>query len=326
MAASIKETESRVTGVPVALITGANGFCARHLQAHLVASGLQVAGLDRDAASQPTQRFYQADVTDTPRLEAVLARVQPDLIFHLAALLNPRLDYAELHRVNALGTLSLLRAVRAACPAATVLITSTSAVYGQVRSEELPIGEDRPFQPVSAYGVSKVAQEMLAYQQFARHGQRVVRARAFNLTGPGESEAFVTSAFARQIAEIEAGRRPPVLQVGNLESIRDLTDVRDAVHAYLLLAESGEPGAVYNVCSGHGTPIRHILESLIALSHVRDVSVQSDPGRVQPADVAIQVGDPGRIQGAMAWAPAIPLRQTLQDVLDWWRRRVEEEQ
>jgi GDP-4-dehydro-6-deoxy-D-mannose reductase len=309
----------------VALITGANGFCGRHLAAHLLNSGYRVAGFDLEAGPNPDLALYRGDISDTVAVEAMLAEVRPEAIFHLAALLNPRLPYDTLHRVNARGTLNLLEAARAACPRATVLVTSSSAVYGSVKPEDLPIAESQPFHPASIYAVTKIAQETLAYQQYAAHGLRVVRTRPFNLVGPGENPAFASSAFARQIAEIELGRRRPILVVGNLDSVRDFTDVRDAVRAYRLLTERGEAGGVFNVCSGRATPIRHVLEILLSLSAVRGISVEIDPARFQPADVPIQVGDPSRLQAVTGWSPAIALEQTLADVLDDWRNRVREE-
>lgn len=310
---------------PIALVTGAVGFTGRHLVKCLVDSGYQVVGLDQQEAAISGAILHVGDIADAGFVRSLLAVVQPTVIFHLAALTNPRLDYPELHRVNAVGTLVLLEAVRQVCPDAIVLITSTSAVYGQVPAEALPIGEDQPFRPVTRYAVSKIAQEMLAYQQFAEHELRVIRSRAFNLTGPGESPHFVTSAFARQIAMIEAGRQPPFLYVGNLETVRDLTDIRDAVHAYRLLTERGEPGMVYNVCSGKGTVIRSLLDEMLALARVSNISVRLDPARLQPADVPIQVGDATRLQQATGWRPTIPFRQTVQDVLDFWRKRIDEE-
>lgn len=304
-----------------ALITGAAGFCGRHLATDLVTSGYQVAGLDLLAASIPGVACYAADLADGERLRAVLAEVQPATVFHLAALTDPRLPYAELHRVNALGTLSLLEAVRATCPTALVLVTITSAVYGAVPPDEQPIGENQPFHPASAYAVSKVAQEMIAYQQATQHGLRLIRARTFNLTGPGESPAFVTSAFARQIADIEAGRCEPELHTGNLQTVRDFVDVRDAVRAYRLLAERGRPGDVYNICSEQGTPIHELLRILLGLSRVRPISVVPDPARLQPADVPLQVGSAARLRAATGWVPTISLPHTLQAVLDDWRAR-----
>jgi GDP-4-dehydro-6-deoxy-D-mannose reductase len=205
-----------------------------------------------------------------------------------------------------------------------VVVTSSSAVYGRVSPDALPISEDHPFAPTNFYAVSKVAQEMIAYQYFAQYKLRVIRTRAFNLTGPGESSRFVTSAFARQIAEIEAGLREPAICVGNLDAVRDFTDVRDAVRAYKVLAEQGVSGEAYNVCSGQGTSIRDILNTLLDLSTQRNINVQIDPSRLQPADVPIQIGDASKLRALTGWTPVVPLRQTLEDVLNYWRKQVKE--
>jgi len=308
-----------------ALVTGAAGFCGRHLVAHLVESGYRVVGVDRIKAPHLGVTVHNADIADIRQMQAVLASVQPDCLFHLAALTDPRLPYEELHRVNALGTLSLLQAVLQVSPSVRIVIASTSAVYGRVPEEMLPTGEDQPFCPVNAYGVSKIAQEMVAYQQFVEHGLKVVRTRAFNLTGPGESANFVSSAFARQVASIEADRQEAVLRVGNLETVRDFTDVRDAVQAYRMVAEQGEPGCVYNVCSGRGTAVRKLLDRLLWLCRIREITVQLDPRRLQVVDVPIQVGDPSRLHQITGWVPTIPLNGTLQDVLSYWRQRIHEE-
>ena len=305
-----------------AFVTGVAGFCSRHLVAHLLDEGYNLTGLDRESLPNSAFQVYGGDVLDTAQLAGILGQVQPDVVFHLAALTNPRLDYQTLHRVNALGTLSLLDAVRQTCPHAVVLTTGSSAVYGRVSASGLPIAEDQPFHPTNPYAVSKVAQEMVAYQQFAQHSLRVICTRAFNITGPGENANFATSAFARQIAEIEAGLREPVIETGNLDAVRDFSDVRDVVRAYRLLGERGEPGEVYNVCSGQGTAIRRILDILLELAKTPDISIQLDPDRLQPADVPIQVGDSTRLRALTGWKPAIPLRQTLQDVLDFWRQRI----
>jgi GDP-4-dehydro-6-deoxy-D-mannose reductase len=310
--------ESDLQAHATALITGASGFCGRHLATFLVSH-------DQQDWAAPGVATYRGDLADTARLWHLVDAVRPQVIFHLAALTNPRAGYEELHRVNALGTMTFLNIVRQVCPKASILVTSTSAVYGWVPAEAIPIDENCPFRPANPYAVSKIAQEMVAYQKFVEHDLRIIRTRAFNITGPGESEYFVTSAFARQIAEIEAGQREPVLYVGNLEAVRDLTDVRDIVRAYSLLAECGEPGAVYNVCSEQGTPIQHLLEMLLTLSQVHNISVQTDVTRLQPADVPIQVGNAARLRQVTGWTPSIALQQTVQDTLDSWRQRIQEE-
>lgn len=305
-----------------AFVTGAAGFCGHHLAAHLLESGYDVVGFDQRSKPNAGFETYVENITDQAQLQTLLGTVQPDVVFHLAALTDPRLEYRELHRVNALGTLSLLTAVRQICPEAVILVTSSSAVYGRAPKESLPIAESQQFCPTNHYAASKVAQEMVAFQQFEQFDLRIIRTRAFNLTGPEESPRFVTSALARQIAEIEAGLREPVIEVGNLEAVRDFTDVRDAVRAYHLLADYGEPGEVYNVCSGQGTSIRQLLDILLGLSRVCGICVELDPARVQPSDVPVQIGDATCLHSLTGWIPTISLRQTLQDVLDSWKQRI----
>jgi GDP-4-dehydro-6-deoxy-D-mannose reductase len=308
-----------------ALVTGAAGFCGKYLSSYLSEQGYLVIGFDRLDALHPELESYTSDVTDSEQVRAVVDRVGPSDVFHLAALTDPRLGYRELHRVNALGTLSVLNAVHHSCPSATVLVVSSSAVYGRACQEDLPITERQPFHPANAYAVSKVVQEMVSYHQFIHYDLRVIRTRAFNITGPGQRADFVTSAFARQIAEIEAGWREPVVEVGNLESVRDFIDVRDAVRAYQLVADQGKPGEVYNICSGQGTSIGDLLNWLLELSTQRDISVQIEPSRLRLADVPIQIGDASKLRALTGWSPAIPLRQTLVDMLDYWRTRIKEE-
>ena len=306
-----------------ALITGALGFCGRHLAAHLQTSGYRVSGLDQAGGEVPAGvMMHTGDIRDRDRLGRVLREVEPSHIFHLAALTSPQAGWDALHDVNVRGTGQLLEAVRLSGFDPTIVVAGSSAAYGAAEPGEPPIGEDQPFRPTNPYAVSKVAQEMLAYSYYARYGLRVVRARPFNLTGPGEPPAFVTSAFAQQIARIEAGRQQPVIEVGNLHAVRDFTDVRDAVRAYRLLGEQGRPGEVYNICSGRGTDIRWLLDTLLSLSTVPGISINCAASLWQPADVPSQVGNAGRLVRASGWQPEIPMQQTLLDVLDSWRQQV----
>jgi GDP-4-dehydro-6-deoxy-D-mannose reductase len=325
MSESPNRETSRRPPSRTALITGAAGFCGRHLAAELLAAGYGVAGLDRVEAPIAGVATYRSDLADGEQMEWVLRTVRPAVVFHLAALTDPGRPYEELHRANALGTLALLDAVRKESPDALVLVTSSSSVYGAVAFGELPIRERHEFRPASAYAASKVAQEMVAYQYAAEHSLRLVRARPFNLTGPGESAGFVTSAFARQIAAIEAGRQPPVVRTGSLDTVRDFLDVRDAVRAYRLLAEAGEPGRVYNVCSGHPTGTRQLLHLLLDLSRVAPIAVETDESRLRRADVPIQIGDNAALRRRTGWSPEIALERTVEDVLNYWRQRMENE-
>lgn len=311
-----------------ALVTGMLGFCGRHLCSHLAEQGYEVFGIDTGTgAPVASATLFAGDIRDPAFLQQVLQCSRPSHLFHLAALTAPQADWEQLFDVNVRGTLRLLEAVHLNGQNPALVVTGSSAAYGRVAEEELPISESQPFRPMSMYAVSKIAQEMLAHTYYVRYGLRVVRARAFNLTGPGESPSFVTSAFARQIAEIEAGKRPPSqgVHVGNLSAVRDLTDVRDAVRAYRLIAERGQAGIVYNVCSERGTPIREVLDRLLAQSQIPGIVVQVDPSRLQAADVPIQVGDAALLRRTAGWSPAISLQQTLRDVLDYWRKQLEEQ-
>ncbi|MBN1920078.1 MAG: GDP-mannose 4,6-dehydratase [Anaerolineae bacterium] len=310
-----------------ALITGINGFCGRQLTSFLLQQGYRMVGMDLKPDPVPdAATLYAGDIRDDMFVSEVLEATRPDIIFHLAALTAPRANPEELESVNKGGTRCLLDAVQCSSSAPRIVITSSSAVYGHVLPAQLPIRETQPLRPATAYAASKVLQEREATQAFIGQNLAVICIRPFNLTGPGESEHFVTSAFARQIAEIEAGLRAPIIQVGNLDAVRDFTDVRDAVRAYVLLAERGIPGEVYNVCSEQGVQIRQILELLLELSTRTDIEIRVDPTRLQAADVPIQIGSAARLRALTGWAPTLTLTETLNDLLNSWRQRIYEEQ
>jgi GDP-4-dehydro-6-deoxy-D-mannose reductase len=268
-------------------------------------------------------RVLEADLNDPAAAAAVVDEVRPDRIIHLAGQSSVHLswlDPAGTMRTNVLGIVHLLDAVRSRGLRPPVLVVGSAEEYGPTGPEEMPIREDAPLRPASPYAVSKVAQGALALLYGPAGGMRVVLTRTFHHTGPGRGEAFAESSFARQIAEIEAGRRPPVLKVGNLEAVRDFADVRDVVRAYWLLLEKGEGGKAYNVCSGRGRPVRDLLDMLLAASGAR-VEVRVDPERLRPSDVPAQVGDPSRLRSATGWEPRTPLDRTLTDLLADWRAR-----
>ena len=315
-------------------ITGISGFAGVHLAAHLLAGGHEVRGsvsrrrevpglatlAARHAGFDPA-RLACVDLGDRAGLARALAEDAPERVFHLAGIaFVPRAgaDIARTFAVNVLGTVHLLEAVQEAAPAARVLVVGSSDAYGAIAPEELPIGEDVPLRPVSVYGISKAAADMAAFQRWWASGLAVIRVRSFNHTGPGQSPDFVCADFARQLARIEAGMAPPVLRVGNLGAARDFSDVRDIVHGYALLMERGEPGAAYNLCSGAATTVGTIVEQLTAECRVR-VEVIADTSRVRTREVPVIVGSAARA-AALGWAPAIPLRQTLRDLLAHWRR------
>lgn len=312
------------------LVTGAGGFVGGHLVDFLHAEEPAVeihgvvlphGGVSWRAASGA--RVLEADLNDPAAAAAVVEEVRPDRIIHLAGQSSVHLswlDPAGTMRTNVLGIVHLLDAVRSRGLRPPVLVVGSAEEYGPVRPEEMPIPEEAPLRPASPYAVSKVAQGALALLYGPAGGMRVVLTRTFHHTGPGRGEAFAESSFARQIAEIESGRRPPVMKVGNLEAVRDFADVRDVVRAYWMLLEKGEAGAAYNVCSGRGRPIRDLLDMLLAATSAR-VEVRVDPERLRPSDVPAQVGDPSRLRAATGWEPRIPLERTLADLLEDWRER-----
>jgi GDP-4-dehydro-6-deoxy-D-mannose reductase len=307
-----------------ALITGICGFCGWHLARHLAEHTYDVFGIDLVAGgSIPDISVYVGDLRDPAFVQAAVLAVRPTHIFHLAALTDPQADLRVLCDVNVCGTGHLLEAVHRADLDPVVLIVGTSAAYGLVAPDDLPIRESQPFRPVNAYAVSKIAQEMLAYTYHTRYGMRVIRTRAFNLIGPGQPSSLACSAFAQQIAEIEVGHREPVLQVGNLAPERDFVDVRDAVHAYRLIAEQGEPGGVYNVCSGQAISIQTCVKELLELTQT-PIRIERERTLMRLVDIPRSIGDADLLHRQTGWQPLISLEQSLADLLDDWRRRIRE--
>jgi GDP-4-dehydro-6-deoxy-D-mannose reductase len=315
-----------------ALITGLTGFVGSHFADYLVSRGdVEVIGTHRWRSRmehvehlRTRVRFVECDLRDPGAVRRMLRDVRPDRIFHLAAqsyVPTSWLAPAETLTGNVLAQLNLFEALRDLELPTRVQVAGSSEEYGLVHPDEVPIREENALRPLSPYGVSKVAQDLLAYQYWQSYGLHVVRTRGFNHTGPRRGEVFVTSTFARQLAEIEKGRREPVVWVGNLEAVRDFTDVRDMVRAYWLALERGAPGEVYNICSGRGYTARQVLEILLGLTHAR-VEIREDPARLRPSDVTLLVGDCSKFRQVTGWHPTIPFEVTLKDVLEYWRQRV----
>jgi GDP-4-dehydro-6-deoxy-D-mannose reductase len=219
---------------------------------------------------------------------------------------------------NVLATHVLLRSVERHAPDARLLVPSSALIY---KPDAAPLGEDHPLLPRTPYGVSKLAQEMLALRARQDRGLQAFIARPFNHIGPGQGASLVASAFARQIAEAESGLSEPVIHVGNLDAKRDLTDVRDTIRAYETIVNRGVPGRVYNVCSGRACRVQDLLDGLLDLSTTR-VEVKVDPDRLRPSDTPLLVGDPSRIATELGWRAEIPLDRTLADLLAHWRAHV----
>lgn len=313
-----------------ALITGINGFAGGHLAEHLLRQGWEVAGLALDPdPSLPALRgqvtMHAADLLDAAATQLALEGARPDALFHLAAQAHVPTafsDPAATINNNLLGQLNLLEAIRRLGLDPTVVVACTSEEYGAVRPDDIPVDETTPLRPNNPYAFSKVAQDFLALQYHLAYGIRTVRLRLFNHIGPRQSDAFVVGAFARQIAQIEQGRQPPLLQVGNLEAQRDFTDVRDVVRAYEVAALHGEPGQVYNIGSGAAVTIQTILDMLTGMSQV-EIVVERDPQRMRPVDVPVIACDASRFRARTGWAPIIPLARSLADILDDWRARAQ---
>ena len=290
------------------LVTGSRGFVGKWLTRHLSDAGDEVVELPADL-----------DVVDRAGLSDAVRAAAPEGVYHLAGRASVADSWGDpeaTYQVNTLGVAHLCDAAARCSPAPRVLLVSSAEVYGRVPAGELPIGEDRAFAPVSPYGASKAAAELIGVQAWLGRGLEVVRARPFNHAGPGQRPEFVVPALARQVAEAaRCGTRR--ISVGNLAARRDLTDVRDVVRAYRLLLGRGEPGGVYNVCRGTSVPISEVLERLLAISGER-LGVELDPARLRPSEVPDLRGDPSRLHAATGWQPEIDLDRTLRDVLADW--------
>lgn len=301
------------------LVTGATGFAGSHLIDRLAAAGpvhaFARAG-GQPAVARPGVHWLDVDLLDRDAVRRALDETRPSVIFHCAGFAHVQDAWkapARALRVNVLGTHHLLESCRELGLSCRVCIAGSAQVYAPTVEA---IAEDDRLAPDNPYGISKLAQELTA----SASGLPVVLARPFNHAGPRQAPSYASSGFAQQIAEIEVGRAEPVLRVGNLESRRDITDVRDTVRAYQMLAESGAPLRPYNVCSGRAYSMREVLDILLSLARVR-VKVEVDPLRLRPSDNPIILGSHARLTADTGWRPEIPIEQTLSDLLDHWRTR-----
>lgn len=313
------------------LITGITGFVGSHLADYILSlndKNIQIHGSRRwrspmgniDAISEKIQLHY-CELLDSKSTLDLIKTVKPDIVFHLAAQSYVMTSFnAPVNTVetNVCGTINLLEAVRYAGIDPVIHICSSSEVYGQVQENEIPIKESQPFRPASPYAVSKVGEDMIAFQYFLSYKLKTIRTRMFTHTGPRRGEVFVTSAFARQIARIEAGFQEPVLHVGNLESVRTFADVRDTVKAYWLLVHKCPPGEVYNIGGIVNMKVGQMLDKLLSMTNQK-IQVKVDPALLRPSDVTLQIPDCSKFRQATGWEPVIPFEQTLKDLLDYWR-------
>lgn len=291
-----------------ALITGGKGFVGQWLAAHLKDAGDEVVLVDEET-----------DVSDGPALRKVMTEAAPEAIYHLAALTHVGESWenpSQVLKVNVLGTAEVLAAGRALAHQPTVLVVSSAEVYGVVTPEQLPLRENTPTAPATPYAASKLAAEAVALQAWRGYGQPVIVVRPFNHIGPGQSPNFAVPALAKRIVEARRSGAQ-TLRVGTMTTRRDFTDVRDVVVAYRLLIERGQPGTIYNICSGRDVAISEVADALLALADA-ELELVTDPELVRPVDVPVLRGDAGLLRDATGWSPTIPLATTLADVLASW--------
>jgi len=315
------------------LITGVAGFVGRHLAKELTKNPEEeLNGADHLALGEEEillchlKSHWPLDVSNFEQVRGCILETKPNRIVHLAAQASGSESIqrpAETFKVNAIGALNVLEAARLEVPDATVLLVSSADVYGSgVPGRK--IREDAPFKPINAYALSKVAQDSLGELYAKNYSLPVIRTRTFSHTGPGQNPRFALAGWADQLARIHAGLVAAEIKVGNLEGVRDYGDVRDVVRAYAILLDRGEPGDAYNVCTGHGHIMRHLLDTLCAIAGFKPTIVQ-DPARVRSRDSDFLVGDPGKIQARTGWVPEIPIERTLEDLYRDARERVRRE-
>lgn len=309
------------------LITGVGGFVGGHLSRHILQAKPEaelhgtILPETREAAGVTN---HALDLKDERAVHDLIARVQPEQIYHLAAQASPRLSFSfpwETLDNNIRSQLNIIQACLSLNLRPRILVISSAEIYGSVRADQQPLDEDTPLRPNNPYAVSKVTQDMMALQYALSHRLPIIRTRPFNHFGPGQSEGFVAPDFAMQIARIEAGQQEPVIRVGNLSAERDFTDVRDVVRAYGLLLEQGIPGEVYNIASGVSYSVQRLLDTLLGLS-TWNITVLTDPTRLMPVETPVIRGDATRLRDTTGWKPVISFEESLRDVLDDCRRRV----
>jgi GDP-4-dehydro-6-deoxy-D-mannose reductase len=306
------------------LITGVNGFIGSHLAEMLVKKGFDVYGTIYDknnknlAAVKDSVKLFDLDINDRAAVEDVIKKIMPDYIFHLAAQAYVMPSWEDMEstlKTNVFGTLYILDAVRKFKLKPSIVVACSSAEYGLSHENEIPIKETREFRPSSPYAVSKVTTDMVSYLYFRAYNLKIIRARLFNTIGPRKKGSAVSD-FAMMIAEVESGKRKTV-DVGNLNGVIDFTDVRDCINALLLLADKGDYGEAYNICSGQGYKLKDVLEKMVQLSGSK-IEIREDLEKVRPLEDPIFVGDNSKLR-RLGWAPTISLEKTIRDSLDYWR-------
>ncbi|GBU26658.1 GDP-mannose 4,6 dehydratase [Treponema sp. R8-4-B8] len=308
-----------------ALIIGAAGFVGRHLIIHLKSLGWEVSAtrLPQEEIKEDVPN-YELDILNQASISSLLDKIRPDYLFHLAAQSSVALSWekpALTADINIKGAVNLLEALRVMQNPPRVLLIGSGEEYGYILPEELPIKENTLMRPGNIYACTKVAQDLLGHVYAHAYKLEIIMVRAFNHTGPGQIDTFATANFCKQIAEIEAGLHPPIIYVGNLSSMRDFTDVRDIVKAYALLIQKGRAGEAYNVGSGKAIAMQEVLEIALSLAKTQ-ITVKQNPALMRVSDTPVIQADISRLTHVTSWKPDIPLRDTITDMLDDWRKKI----
>jgi GDP-4-dehydro-6-deoxy-D-mannose reductase len=311
-----------------ALITGITGMIGSHVARLASSQGYETFGIARFSAASrmaaiQDKNVFRCDILDRDALEKVIAKIKPDLVIHLAAQAYNGISWEMediTHLTNYTGTLNVLKACRRLVPQAKVVLACSSAAYGDVKAEDVPLKEARPLKPITPYGVTKAAIEALGYQYYKNYGMPVLLPRLFIHVGTGHPPATAIQNFARQLALISRGMAPAIVRVGNMATARDFVDVRDGARALLLVAEKGTPGDPINICSGTAYPISQILEMLCEISRQK-VEILPDPQLLRPSDEPLLLGDNSKLK-ALGWSPDFSIKETLTAVYEDWLSRI----
>lgn len=308
------------------LVIGAAGFVGNYLIEEMAANDMAVYAtkLPHEKLENAHASIYNLDIMDKDAIVALLLEIQPDYIFHLAAQSSVGLAWKNptlTVDVNIKGSINVMDAVRELFYKPRVLLIGSGEEYGHIQPGETPITETNLLRPGNIYAATKACQNMIGNIYSKAYDMELMMVRAFNHIGPGQAPMFVVSDFCKQVAEIEKGLREPVMMVGNLAAKRDFTDVRDVVKAYVRLVQKGQPGETYNVGSGNAKEIRQILDLIIFMSD-KEIKVEIDPNKIRPVDVPIIEADITKINRLTGWRPEIPLEQTIQETLSYWRARL----
>lgn len=299
-----------------ALITGSTGFIGSHLTAELEANGYEVVRCDL----KETKDTVAMDIMNPEMIQSVLEKHQPDVIINMAGQANVGLSWKKPQltvQLNTVGLINILETVRAVNPQIRVIAVGSSDEYGNLKEIGANVTEDIPVKPITPYAISKQAQELFAQLYVRSYGMDICMIRLFNLGGPGQAKGYIISDFSSGIAEVEAGKKE-FMSVGNLESARDFTHVKDACRAVRLIVEKGHTGEVYNISSGVTHKAQEVLDKLVVMAKI-PVEVRQDPARMRPSDTPVVCGNHDKLTAHTGWQPKLGLDQILEDALDYWR-------